>query len=658
MNRIIILLALALSFTTGNYATASNPADDKSDDVVMSVGPENVPLGEFETIFRKNNTENEVNQEYLDEYADLFIDFKRKVLYAQENQMDTSASFKKELAGYRTQLSRPYLTDQAAEDELIEEAYERMQYELRASHILLNVAENASPADTLKVYNEIKNLRSRILKGEDFATIAKSFSNDPSAKTNGGDLGYFSAFRMVYPFETTAYNTAVGDVSQPFRTQFGYHILKVVDKRPNRGEVKVAHIMIEERDDATPEEIKGNQEKLNQLLESLNNGSSFEDMTKFSDDKSSSVRNGELKPFKSGQINSTKFENTAFSLKKIGDISDPIQTQFGWHILKLIKKTPVPDFNKIKQDLENKVGKDSRSKLVRSKMIDKLLSEYNLSEKNPNLVLFQSNVFFDDSNKYWDIINEINNTKIFLQIKDRSYTFRDFIDFLNRNNKSINKKWNKQFIINYQYKFFLEQSLFQYKKENLEYENQDFANILNEYREGLLLFELMQDKIWEGAKNDSIGLQEFYNTNKQNYVWPDRIVGSVARSTDAKYIKKVRKYWAKNQSNQIIDETLNKEQQNVIFSSGELELEHSALPKGIKFETGISKVIKENANYYVVNVKALKPTTPKTFEEAKGQLVADYQIALESEWIKELRTKFKVDINQDVLAKVNALISN
>ena len=204
----------------------------------------------------------------------------------------------------------------------------------------------------------------------------------------------------------------------------------------------------------------------------------------------------------------------------------------------------------------------------------------------------------------------------------------------------------------------MEQSVFRYKEENLENENEEFANILNEYREGLLLFELMQDKIWEGAKNDSIGLQEFYNTNKQNYVWPDRIEGSVARSTDAKYIKKVRKYWAKNQSNQIIDETLNKEQQNVIFSSGELELEHSALPKGIKFETGISKVIKENANYYVVNVKALKPTTPKTFEEAKGQLVADYQIALESEWIKELRTKFKVDINQDVLAKVNALISN
>ena len=204
----------------------------------------------------------------------------------------------------------------------------------------------------------------------------------------------------------------------------------------------------------------------------------------------------------------------------------------------------------------------------------------------------------------------------------------------------------------------MEKSVFKYKEENLENENQEFSYILNEYREGLLLFELMQDKIWEGAKNDSIGLQEFYNLNKQNYIWPDRIEGSVARSSDKTYIKKVRKYWAKNQSNKMIDEALNKEQQNVIFSNGELELGHPALPKSFPFKTGVSKVIEENSNFYVINITALKPTALKTFEEAKGQLLADYQITLESEWINELRAKFKVDINQDVLAKVNALISN
>ena len=243
-------------------------------------------------------------------------------------------------------------------------------------------------------------------------------------------------------------------------------------------------------------------------------------------------------------------------------------------------------------------------------------------------------------------------------IKNQTLTYQDFLEYLNKNQKSIKKEWSTAVVVKRQYASFLEQAVFKYKEANLETENEEFAHILNEYREGLLLFELMQDKIWEGAKNDSIGLQEFYNANKQNYVWPDRIEGSVARSTDAKYIKKVRKYWKKNKSNKMIDETLNKEQQNVMFSNGELELEHPSLPKTLEFKTGLSKVIEENSNFYVVNVTALKPTTQKTFEEAQGQVIANYQITLESEWIEELRTKFEVDINESVLAKVNALISN
>ena len=257
MNKFLNLLALvlttSLAMADGNITVNSSaPSDDPS--MVMQVGPEKVQLQEFESIFNKNNNEENVTREYLDDYTNLFIDFKRKVLYAQENQMDTSVAFKRELAGYRKQLARPYLTDQAAEDELVAEAYDRMKYEVRASHILITVPENATPQDTMEAYNTIKELRNRAIKGEHFGHLAQQYSNDPSAKTNYGDLGYFSAFRMVYPFESAAYNTPVGKVSDIFRTQFGYHVLKSVDKRANRGEVKVAHIMIEERDDATSQE--------------------------------------------------------------------------------------------------------------------------------------------------------------------------------------------------------------------------------------------------------------------------------------------------------------------------------------------------------------------------------------------------------------------
>jgi peptidyl-prolyl cis-trans isomerase SurA len=254
--------------------------------------------------------------------------------------------------------------------------------------------------------------------------------------------------------------------------------------------------------------------------------------------------------------------------------------------------------------------------------------------------------------------NKINNTKIFLQIKDRSYTFRDFIDFLNKNSKSINKKWKKKFIIENQYKLFLEQLLFQYKKDNLEYENQEFANILNEYREGLLLFELMQDKIWEGAKNDTLGLKVFYNNNMKNYLWPDRIIGSIASSSSYKTIKKVRKSWLNNHSNDKIDKLLNTRKQNVIFSKGEFELGDPPLPKNlILSKHPITGVIKENNNFFVVKIDEFVPESQKTILEAKGQLISDYQNELESRWILELKSKFHVDLNEEVFQKVKSIIS-
>jgi len=627
-------------------------------DVLLTISDEPVLATEFIRVYNKNlDLVQDDSQKGVESYLNLFINYKLKLAEAKSLGYDKYPAYLKELKTYQNQLTQNYLIDKDVTDELVLEAYERTINEVKAQHVLVRV-ENFE-TDTLQAFNAVLAFKDR-LKNENFDSLKKEIHNGKNIFVE--DLGFFTAFKMAYNFESKAFNTNVGDVSDPFRTKFGYHVVKILDKRKSKGEVSVAHIMIANTQKDNTLVAKDRILELHRLLVQ---GEDFGNLAKqFSDDKSSSVRNGELKPFKSGQINSTKFENTAFSLKKIGDISDPIQTQFGWHILKLIKKTPVPDFNKIKQDLENKVGKDSRSKLVRSKMIDKLLSEYNLSEKNPNLVLFQSNVFFDDSNKYWDIINEINNTKIFLQIKDRSYTFRDFIDFLNRNNKSINKKWNKKFIINHQYKFFLEQSMFQYKKDNLEYENQDFANILNEYREGLLLFELMQDKIWEGAKNDTLGLKVFYNDNKKNYLWPQRIMGSIASSSSYKTIKKVRKLWNKGNTNQMIDELLNKTKQNVIFSNGEFTLGELPLPESFTTTTGvesgvkssISKVIKENNSFYVVNVNEFIPESKKTISEAKGQLISDYQNELESRWILELKSKFHVDLNEEVFQKVKSII--
>ena len=646
MKKTFLFLSIScFSFLLSNAQISDN-------DILLSISGQPISANEFVRVYNKNlNLVQDDSQKEVDSYLELFVNYKLKLTEAKALRYDKDPVYLKEFKSYRNQLTQSYLTDKNVTDDLIREAYDRTENEVKAQHILVLLDEVET--DTLATYSKVQEYRERFVN-EDFESLKKEFHNGESIFVE--DLGYFSAFKMVYNFESAAYTTDVGDVSQPFRTKFGFHVVKVLEKRKSRGQVGVAHIMIAntQKDSTLVAE-----ERIQELYRLLLQGDDFAELAKqFSDDKSSSMRGGELSPFKSGQINSEIFETTAFELSKSNPISKPIQTQFGWHILKFINKKPIQSFDELQPELKNQVGKDSRSQLVKAKMLEQLLAEYQIDNPNPKLAKFESKLTYNTSQNTWELPNDFDKNQSFLAIQNQTYTYQDFLDYLNNNQKSIKKEWPTAVVVKKQYASFLEQSVFQYKEDNLENDNEEFAHILKEYREGLLLFELMQDKIWEGAKNDSIGLQEFYNANKQNYVWPDRIEGTVARSTNAKYIKKVRKYWAKNKSNEVIDETLNKDQQNVIFSNGELELGDPTLPKKLEFKTGLSKMIKENSNFYVVNVTALKPTTQKTFEEAQGQLISDYQIALETKWIEELRAKFEVDINESVLAKVNALISN
>ena len=641
-----------LFLSTACFSFLLSNAQITENDILLTISGEPVSANEFMRVYNKNlNLVQDDSQKEVDSYLELFVNYKLKLAEAKALRYDKDPAYINEFMSYKNQLIQTYLTDKNVTDDLVREAYYRTENEVKAQHILVLLDEVET--DTLAAYSKIEAYRERFLN-EDFESLKKELHNGKSVFVE--DLGYFSAFKMVYNFESVAYATKVGSVSQPFRTRFGFHVVKVLDKRKSKGQVSVAHIMIANTQKDTTLVAKDRIQELHRLLLQ---GEDFGELAKqFSDDKSSSIRGGELKPFKSGQINSEIFETTAFELSPSNPISIPIQTQFGWHILKYINRKQVQSFEELQSELESRVGKDSRSQLVKAKMLEQLLAEYHIETPNSKLAKFESNLSYNTSDNVWELSSKFNKSQSFLSVKNQTYTYLDFLEFINKNLKSIKKEWPTSVVVKKQYETFLEKSVFKYKEENLENENQEFSYILNEYREGLLLFELMQDKIWEGAKNDSIGLQEFYNLNKQNYIWPDRIEGSVARSSKAKYIKRVRKYWAKNKSIKLIDEVLNKKQQNVIFSNGELELGHPTLPKSIPYKTGLSNVIKENSNFYVINVTALKPTTLKTFEEAKGQLLADYQIVLESEWINDLRAKFKVVINQDVLAKVNAIISN
>jgi peptidyl-prolyl cis-trans isomerase SurA len=612
----------------------------------MTIGGETISVKEFLRVYNKNiDLVQDESQKNIDYYLNLYTNYKLKLKEARTLGFDKKDSYKKEFESYKNQLSKAYTTDKEVTETLVKEAYNRTTSEVKAHHILVRIQPGQ---DTLAAYEKIKALRSRMVK-EDFTSLRTALHDGKSVFVE--DLGYFSAFKMVYDFENAAFNTPLGQTSKPFRTQFGYHVVKVLDKRPSKGKVQVAHIMIaNNQKDSTlvPEN------RIKEIYRSIQEGDSFESLAKqFSDDKSSAAKGGVMNPFKSGDIRSEIFVNTAFGLKEIGAISEPIQSQFGWHILKLISKTPVEPYEQIKVDLEQKVKRDARSKVIRQKMLEKLKQQYTISQ--PSLESVVAKIQKNDADDTWEVEASME-PQVFLKIESQEFSYRDFLDLLNKNKRSFKASTGKSKFISNQYALFLENNLFQYKKNNLINENEDYANVLKEYEEGLLLFDIMENKIWKGAQLDSIGLKSYYNENTSKFKSNSKITATIARSNKKKKLKAVKKMWSQGFSTDAISQKLNERDQALIFSSGDFEIDSPLIPKNMVFNKGISEIYSLDDNYVLLNISNIETPQILSFEDAKGAVISKYQSVLESEWLETLRNKYPIVINEKILSDLKKSI--
>ena len=347
-------------------------------EVLLDIAGDKITLGEFDLVYHKNNASAQaIDPKTKEEYLEMYINFKLKVKEAEDAGMDTAATFVRELEGYRAQLAAPYLTDQNVTDELIKEAYERMKYDVNAYHILINVSTNAAPEDTFKSWLQCQQIKRDLTDPEtQFETMAKKHSTDPSAAKNGGNLGYFNVFQMVYPFESAAYNTPVGQISDPVRTRFGYHLLWVKDKRPAYGEIQVAHIMVKLEEGESEESLIKKKQKADEIYKKVMIGEDFAEMAKqYSDDRGSAAKGGELPWFGTGRMVKV-FEDASFGLKNNGDVSEPIRTQYGWHIIKRLDKKGTPAYEDIKADLKIKVTRDGRGVKSKKAFYDRVKADY------------------------------------------------------------------------------------------------------------------------------------------------------------------------------------------------------------------------------------------------------------------------------------------
>ena len=496
MNRFFIVLSLFINFS---FAQLEN-------NILFKVNDSLVYVDEFNRVYNKNiDLIDENNQKDFESYLELFINYKLKLAEAYDLGLQNDPKYKSELNKYVKQLQNTYLTDRETEDKFLREAYERTKYEVNVSHVLIRIDENDN--DTIDVYNKLNNLRDPFLNSS-INDFKNSHLEDEELIIE--NLGYFSAFKMIYKFENMAYKTPVGEVSLPFRSRFGFHILKVNDKRSSLGEVTVGHIM-------TYKNKPNAYERITNILDSLNNGISFEYLAKkYSDDKNSSFKGGRLNPFSSGQINSIPFENAAFELGKKNNVSKPIETKYGWHIIKFYSKKNVQKFDEIKYELLNKLKKSSRFSIVSDSFYDFLMNRYGLNYQNNNLDYFISILDPSYFKGEWSIPESIDEEKTLIKILDKNLKFIDFATFLEDNQRKTSIT-PYQKLISDRYKSFIKYNALEVYKNNLESENSDYKFVIKEYREGLLLFNLMQDKIWTVRDSDSTKLKMFFSENKNKY---------------------------------------------------------------------------------------------------------------------------------------------
>jgi peptidyl-prolyl cis-trans isomerase SurA len=643
-------------FSIVSFIATHASAQKNEDAVLMTIGGNRVTVSEFENVYHKNNSKESVTDtKSLNEYVDLFVNFKLKVKEAEELGLDTAKAFKEELAGYRKQLAQPYLTDKDVNEKLLRQTYERLNEDVHAAHILVKVSETALPKDTLEAYNKIMKIRTRILKGEDFNKVAseKGVSDDPSAIENGGDLGYFTALQMVYPFENAAYNTKVGEISMPVRTRYGYHILKVTDRRKAQGEVLVAHIMIRTPNNMTADDSLKLYGKMTEIYTKLKAGEKFDELAQqYSDDKSSAKKGGELPWFGTGKM-PLEFENASFALKNKGDYSPIMRTKYGWHIIKLIDKKGLASFDEMKNELKAKVTKDSRAQAGRSSLIAKIKTEYKFKENLKARDEFYKIIDTTFFNGTWDAAKAAKFNKPMFNLNDKTYTQTDFANYL-ASHQSQRPKTDPKVVIDPLYSQFVDETAIAYEEARLDQKYPEFKALMQEYRDGILLFELTDQKVWSKAVKDTTGAKDFYEKNKNNYMWDERAEASVYTASDEKVAKQLRTLLKKKKTEKEILELINKDSQlnlaveTRIFNKGENEFVDK------NWNPGISEDINDTKNKKVVIVvvdKLLKPT-PKLYQDSKGMVTADYQSYLEKEWINSLKKKYAVSIDKTVLATI------
>ena len=644
-NYIFLLIWIGIS------TTIVAEGQKNSDPVLFTVEKEPVYLSEFLYIFNKTNGEEpDYSRASLEEYLDLYINFKLKVRKAKDLQLDTIPELSEELNEYRRQLSDSYLMDKEVTEKLLAEAYERMQTDLDISHVLFKVEEENKE----RVFKQAQAVRNLLQEGDSFEDFAVRHSQDPSVSGNKGIIGYVTApFPPgFYEFENAAYQLNIGEVSNPVSSPQGFHLLKLNGKRPARGQIEIAHILVREGE--------GSKKKIQQIYDTISAGMDFSNAaSQYSDDKATAQRGGYLGVFGINKYE-LAFEDASFGLMNDGDISEPFQSSLGWHLVKRISKRDLQPFDIERNRLEARLLKDPRVEVAKAALIDKIREKAQLVEYPKVLDEFTEKLPEEFLTFKWRPEKIEKPHVIFELINGEKYTEQDFATYLENESRErigLGPSYNNVDAVDVLYKRYVEDILLRFEEKNLENNFPEFKALIREYEEGILLFEVTKQMVWDKASKDTAGLAQFYEAHSGNYQSPERALVDIFRIVPS----------AAGQLNQIVlfaqehtaDEVLKQfNTDDLVIGLEVKEMEKPDLEnyyRSIQWrENACSRPQSANdgAALTFAKIKEIKPASQQTLKDARGYVVADYQDFLDQEWIRSLREEYHFKINQKVLDSI------
>ena len=639
--------------------SGNTPAQKTEDKTLLTVDGKPVSAGEFIRMYKKSSEPGKSGD--IDLYLDQFVVFKLKVADAIHEGYDTTKAFIAELKGYRDQLAQTYLTDPQAKENILKQAYQRSLTEINAWHILISMPPDANPDDTLKAWKRARDVKERIIQGESFEQVARSSSDDPSVKNNGGNLGYFTVFQMITPFEDAAYKLKKGQISDPVRTPYGYHIIFVANKRPSSGKIKVAHIMKTVPPGSSEKEIKEAEDTIWSVYKKILGGASFSEMAaRYSDHRESASRGGEINWFGAGEIVSD-FAEAAFTLSKNGDFTKPVKTVYGWHIIKRIDRKPPGTYEETRTYLESRINESYLNSLSKKTFIDKLKKEYKF-----RIIPSAYSWFVEHSDTL--VIKglarynrkEMPGGPIYI-FANQQLSTRDFANYIEKRGSMIETKDSVLFI-NKSIETYLSDHIISYENSILENKYPEFRHLMNEFHDGILLFEISGNKVWNKSQDDSTGLKSFYEENKMKYLTREIMNAKVYKLRQSGGMKKLSSAYKKygksaDTDSKMLKKFINKGDTLLSIYEGTWTRGDDMEMEKITWSAGTHETTLDGLPAIII-VNKITPPSPLPLSDIRGELISEYQDYLEKAWIRQLKEKYSVKIDKNVLDEVRKELEN